>query len=100
MEKTISVDFDGVIHKYSKGRFDGTIYDEPVEGAFEALERMKKTFKVVIFTTRDAESIRAWFKKYGKECDYEIFLKPKAMLYIDDRALRFTNWRDILNYVR
>ena len=36
-DKTIAVDFDGFIHKYSKGWHDGSIYDEPVEGAAEAL---------------------------------------------------------------
>ena len=28
----IGIDFDGVIHKNSKGFHDGTIYDEPIEG--------------------------------------------------------------------
>ena len=35
--KNICVDFDGVIHKNSKGFHDGTIYDDPVEGTKEAL---------------------------------------------------------------
>ena len=28
----LGLDFDGVIHKNSKGFHDGTIYDEPLEG--------------------------------------------------------------------
>ena len=34
----IAIDFDGVIHKNSKGYYDGTIYDEPVEGSLEAIK--------------------------------------------------------------
>ena len=33
----IAIDFDGVIHKSSKGFFDGTVYDKPMEGVKEAL---------------------------------------------------------------
>ena len=33
----VGIDFDKVIHKCSKGYYDGTIYDEPIEGAYEAL---------------------------------------------------------------
>lgn len=38
-EKTqLGLDFDGVIHKNSKGFHDGTIYDEPLDGALEAVK--------------------------------------------------------------
>ena len=33
----IGVDFDGVIHKCSKGFYDGTIYDPPIKGSYHAL---------------------------------------------------------------
>lgn len=42
-KKTICVDFDGVIHKYSKGWQGDVIYDEPVEGAKEYSKYKLKT---------------------------------------------------------
>lgn len=108
-QKTIAVDFDGVVHKYSRGRDDGTCYDEPVEGAFEAIKKLRnKGYNVVIHTARpnhlDGE-VGAWLLKHWP-CDGdfgdvpEIITdhKPVAIAYIDDRAIRFTNWRDMLNY--
>ena len=59
--KTIAIDFDGVIHKYSKGWQDGSIYDEPVEGAFEAIQHyMKNDYAVFIFSTRNPRQIKKW----------------------------------------
>lgn len=96
--KTISIDFDGVIHKYSKGYHDGTAYDEPMEGAKKALEGLEaKGFEIIIFSTRPEEQIKEWFEKYGFK-QYQIFKKPMAIAYIDDRAIRFTTWHDIKRY--
>ena len=44
MRKTIAFDFDGVIHKYSKGWQDGSIYDEPVVGIKEVINELHKTY--------------------------------------------------------
>jgi len=50
---SICVDFDGVIHRYSRGWFGGSIYDPPVEGAREGLKHLtSKGFEIIIFTTR------------------------------------------------
>jgi hypothetical protein len=38
--QTGAFDFDGVIHRYGEGWHDGTVYDDPVEGAREALMRL------------------------------------------------------------
>ncbi len=110
------MDFDGVIHKYSKGWLDGSIYDEPMEGAKEQLAKIvKKGFRVVIMTTRlnhiengqaEAEKQRKmmieWFDKYGFEEGVHYHeltaLKPQAGIYIDDRGMRFTNWVDVGKY--
>lgn len=103
-EKTIAVDFDGVIHAYSNGWQTGEIYDEPVVGAMDAMNRLqKKGYKVVIFTARDLEDgkVSAWItRRWNQEtpCPEITNRKPMAIAYIDDRAIRFTNWRDMMNY--
>ena len=103
-KKRIMVDFDRVIHKYSKGWNGGTIYDEPVEGALEALQILRRSFDVVIFTARSErgtirnEEIEAWLANHNVT-DIEVTnTKLPAMAYIDDRGLRFTNWSDMLRY--
>ena len=40
----IGVDFDGVIHKCSKGFYDGTIYDPPIKGSYHALEALSEEY--------------------------------------------------------
>lgn len=109
-KKTIAIDFDGVIHRYSKGWLkDGpSIYDPPVDGAFQAIEKLRnKGYEIVIFTARPESQhieILEWCveqaETYGLVFDDIAVtnIKPRAAVYIDDRAIRFTNWKDILNY--
>ena len=102
---TLSIDFDGVIHKYSKGWQDGEIYDDPIEGAFEKLLRLYLDgFKIVISTARtELEPVRAWWNKWyrTKFPNSEMFpieitnTKPIAVAYIDDRAVKFTDWNAV-----
>jgi len=62
---TIAIDFDGVIHKYSKGWHDGTIYDEPMPGAFEAISKiMDDNYAVYILSTRNSWQIQKWLDKH------------------------------------
>lgn len=110
-ELTLAIDFDGVIHKNSKGFHDGTIYDEPISGTKEALEFLSKKFTLIIYTCKansnrplvngktGTELIWEWLEKhdmskYISEITWE---KPHALFYIDDRAIRFTNWEQTLN---
>jgi hypothetical protein len=100
MPKTIAIDFDGVVHQYSRGWWDGSCYDHPVEGAIEAIEKLRdKGYNVVIFTARDdLEAVRFWFEDHMSWAPEVTNKKPRASAYIDDRAIRFTFWKDILNY--
>jgi len=102
---TIAVDFDGVIHKYSRGWQEGEIYDDPVEGALEKLLRLYLDgFAISISTARtELEPVRAWWNKWYniKFPNSEMFpveitnMKPIAVAYVDDRAVKFTNWDDV-----
>lgn len=69
--KTIAIDFDGVIHKYSKGWQDGSIYDEPIEGAIKAInDLVDRGFSVFIFSTRPANQIKNWLKQHSNKLLY------------------------------
>lgn len=99
-QRTLAIDFDGVIHKYSRGWQDGSAYDVPVDGVEAALIRLREAgFKLVILTTRDIGQVQTWLLRYGMEdlIDQITSVKVPAVAYIDDRAVRFTNWTDICN---
>ncbi len=107
----IAIDFDGVIHKNSKGFFDGTVYDEPIKGAIEAIESLSKKYTIVVFTAKakadrplvdgktGEQLVWEWLVKYKldsyiKEVTSE---KPRAVCYIDDKGIRFESWEKTLN---
>jgi hypothetical protein len=110
---TIAIDFDGVLHRYSHGFGDGTIYDPPVEGSAEALQALKaQGHKLYIFSVRtnkiyhkDAadqeQKMKDWLQKYQIPFDrIWSFGKPLADIYIDDRAIGFRgNWQNTLQEV-
>jgi len=110
----LAIDFDGVIHKNSKGFFDGTVYDSPIPGAIDAIKELSKTYTLIIFTAKvkpdrplingktGEQLIWDWLGKYNlnsyiKEVTYE---KPRAIAYIDDRAIRFENWSSCLSKLK
>ena len=102
--RTLVLDFDGVIHCYSRGWYNGLAYDKPVEGAIESIKSLIEAgYKIVVLTSQTPlgevrnDSIRKWLKQWG--LDLEVTnIKPMALCYIDDRNLRFTNWADICQY--
>lgn len=117
---TTAVDFDGVIHRYSRGWQNGEIYDPPVEDSLFALELLMKQDAVFIHTTRDPRQVARWIERqswhdidcttrmprnrWGKRIPFwnkrGILLvtnyKLAANTYIDDRAYHFENWADTL----
>ena len=109
----IGIDFDKVIHKCSKGYHDGTIYDEPVEGSYEALEKISEKYTVIVFTCKakpdrglingktGTELVWDWLEKHdmAKFVSKVTSEKPRAVAYIDDKGHRFKNWKDSISFI-
>ena len=109
----IGIDFDGVIHKCSKGYYDGTIYDEPIPGSYEALERLSQEYTVIIYTCKakpdrglvsgktGTQLVWEWLEKYNMSqfVSKVTSEKPRAVCYIDDKAYRFKDWKSCLEKI-
>ena len=69
----VGVDFDGVIHANSKGFYDGTVYDEPIPGAREALAKLSERFVIIVYSAKarkDRMLINYMFKLLLSFCNY------------------------------
>ena len=109
----IGVDFDGVIHKCSKGYYDGTIYDDPVEGSYAALEKLSEKYTVILYTCKakpdrglvngktGTELVWEWLEKHdmSKFISKVTSEKPRAVAYIDDKSIKFSSWESCLKEV-
>lgn len=97
MSRTICIDFDGVVHAYSRGWTSaGDVYDEPVPGAFEFIRELKSAGYTVVIqsarahTAEGKQAIVAWLARHGYPNEIAVTSnKPPALAYIDDRAMRF-----------
>lgn len=110
--KTICIDFDGVLHDYSKGYQGKDVFGEMVKGADSATKILKKKgWTIIVYTTRpDTEALRSWLSDHGIAFDYinENPDQPEdskdggskliADIYLDDRAICFRGeWDWIMN---
>ena len=117
-KKIIAIDFDGVIHNYSRGWQGGDIYDPVTVGFFDWAARMRAHggFELAVFSSRsgDAEARRVmrsymekslflWRDSHAPALAPELYLedfsfpevKPPAWVSIDDRGIQFNgDWED------
>ena len=115
--RRVMIDLDGTIHKFSKGFSDGSIYDDPFEGAKEVIDWLKNQgYEIVIFTTRASkehalnmggdhnqqiENIGTWLTDHGIYYDRITAEKIAADFYIDDRAIHIKDgdWKAVLEII-
>lgn len=109
--KTIAIDFDGVIHSFEFGFHDGTIYGTPLPGSLESIKKIAEKYKIIIYTAKakkdrplingktGTELVWEWLKKYKIDTLIADVTaeKPRAVCYIDDKAIQFINWNQALN---
>lgn len=110
--KSICIDFDGVIHDYSRGWQGIDVFDKVLPGASEATHRLHNAgYMIIIHTTRnDSPALREFLNKNDISFEYINYNpyqpigsehgKIKADIYLDDRGVCFTgNWDDAINQI-
>ena len=106
----ICIDLDGVICQLRK---PGESYADlqPVPGAVDKINALRAAGHTIIICTarhmktcqgnpglvvaRQGKVTLDWLEKHRIEFDEIHFGKPHAQIYIDDNALRFTDWNEI-----
>nr|WP_239565273.1 capsular biosynthesis protein [Brevibacillus fulvus] len=106
---------DGTICRLKQG---GESYGEvlPIPGAAEALRQLKQEgHEIIIYTARSmrteggnagkvianvGKTTLEWLAQHQIEYDEIVFGKPYGQVYIDDLAISFTNWQEVLRKLR
>jgi capsule biosynthesis phosphatase len=106
----IVIDLDGTICPIKElgGKYEDLV---PLDGAVERINDLKKEgHYIIISTARNMATQQSnlgkvvknigkvtldWLDKYEIKYDEIYFGKPNAEVYIDDRALRFSDWSQI-----
>lgn len=111
----IVIDLDGTICQL-KGAGDTYETLAPVPGAVEALKQLKQEgHQIVIYTARNMRTQQGnvddviaqvgqitldWLKRHDVPYDEVVFGKPYGDVYIDDLAIRFHDWQEVMTQLR
>lgn len=101
----ILVDFDGTICQEGKFIAPHIIPFGPEPFAVEALKKLSEYFTIVVYSVRaqsegGKKAIEDWMKKYDAPYSKVTNKKEMAVLYIDNRAIRYTgDWKTTLREV-
>lgn len=103
--KRILVDFDNTLHDAYDGYRNGELYGDPMPDSIQMIRKLIEAgYEPVVFTARNVQdivildSICKWLNDNGYQYMRVTNKKIPALAYIDDRAIRFTNWQDMARY--
>lgn len=104
MALKVAVDFDGVLHAYTKGWTGVYPEDDPSPGAQDFIQALIGAgYEVVVLTSRartiDGEAaVITWLDYHGFPPLKVTSKKIPALAYVDDRAVPYRNgnWTDCL----
>lgn len=90
----IAIDFDGVICLPSNTNKMGV----PNIGAQEAITQLAEQYRIIIFTLRakNKNHVADWLDFYEIPYHEITDVKPDALAYIDDKAIRHISWPENL----
>ena len=95
------IDFDSTIHNpYDK--VEGKQMGKPIYGAVDGMQKLaREGHKLVIFTVwattpEKKAAIIDWLDYFGVPFHGITNIKGEADAYLDDKAITFTNWEDVL----
>lgn len=94
---TLAIDFDETIQSRATA-LPGKIFGKPIPGALEALDDLEaEGYRIVIHscvahTPAGWKAIEEWLEEYEAAYHDITAVKPVAACYIDDKAIRFTDW--------
>ena len=101
-QKSIAIDFDGVLNNYSG--YDGDNLGTPREGAKEFLMELSKEYNIVIYSARRYTKIIRWLNKYNLQeyiCNVTGYKPKNVVCFIDDRGITFNgNYQEILDKLK
>lgn len=107
----ICIDIDGVICKLKR---ENELYQDlmPIDGAVERITQLRESgHYIILYTARRMKTHNAniakviadigkitldWLERHNIPYDEIMFGKPWADVYIDDNAIRFQNWEEIM----
>lgn len=98
--RTVVIDLDGVIAENRKCWWQ---YGKckVVKGAGKAIDELRKMGFVVIIDTarleKDRRITEKWLKDNKIKVDEIYFGKPRGIVYLDDKGIKFNGWGRFLN---
>lgn len=101
---TYAIDFDDTIMD-TNNVTPGYRMGMPMAGAVESLRKFRvEGARIIVFTVRaitpeGRKAVEDWMLYFHIPFNQVTALKPQADYYIDNRAIHFDNWSNVLNKI-